>query len=269
MGHKSTKSAQQDPFFRGPPRDTAPAHQPLIDLGHVTLHRAYDPNDPKAQHGFMFLPKVEKIINLTDTTKAPSLLYVIPSQQDREQKRIMFLIPPKRRSSQSIESDTETRNRLQSLATIMSRNRQGPQRFSRADRIKTLEARHRTGSFEGLQGPLPEKGRVGLECKVCYSAPLQEPLQAPCSHVCCAECWYTWLEETADMGFNCPECEAPVDAEFLVPVTLCNVCFELPRNPWTSPCNHVGCLSCWQRHAERLATCPTCGGTVDPSLVPE
>jgi hypothetical protein len=113
-----------------------------------------------------------------------------------------------------------------------------------------------------------------LECVLCATDGMVEPLISECKHICCNECWMTWLDETKDTGGVCPECEKPVDADTLYPVSLCSMCQSPPTDPWKAPCGHEGCKECWTswvantQDGDPIVACPSCSKDFPRAILP-
>jgi hypothetical protein len=105
-----------------------------------------------------------------------------------------------------------------------------------------------------------------IACCICSSADLIDPWRsAGCGHICCSECWQTWLNENS--SHTCPECSAAVDLEHLQPVSLCLICNNIPAEPYSSPCKHICCLDCWNSYLKENPNCPQCNSSVQKNSI--
>jgi len=107
---------------------------------------------------------------------------------------------------------------------------------------------------------------AGATCCICATSAFVEPWIAECNHICCSECWITWLNENTEK--LCPECDTPIRLEELRSVALCPICAKLPTRPWKGPCQHVACHECWKQWLSENPVCPECSQPIDKNMVP-
>ena len=86
----------------------------------------------------------------------------------------------------------------------------------------------------------------GIVCCLCRQSEMVSPHISQCGHICCQDCWHTWLSRST----VCPECRSPVSIEMLEPVPVCGICEQIlmaPQLPgWAAPCGHQCCRPCWE-----------------------
>mmetsp|Transcript_37582 Transcript_37582/g.73978 ORF Transcript_37582/g.73978 Transcript_37582/m.73978 type:complete len:93 (+) Transcript_37582:3059-3337(+) len=58
-----------------------------------------------------------------------------------------------------------------------------------------------------------KQNKFELKCHICDTPNFVDPWLSKCKHVCCGECWVSWLHENNES--TCPACDAPVDFEEL------------------------------------------------------
>lgn len=105
----------------------------------------------------------------------------------------------------------------------------------------------------------------GSACCICTSSDFVEPLMSQCGHICCSECWLTWLNENPEK--QCPECDARIEEEGLRPIALCPICSNIPTQPWTAPCRHTCCHDCWTTWLDENPVCPECSAPIDATQI--
>lgn len=109
-------------------------------------------------------------------------------------------------------------------------------------------------------------GAAGSSCCICTTTDFVEPWISKCAHICCSECWITWLNENPDTV--CPECDAGISLEELRPIALCPICSAIPTEPWTAPCHHTACRECWSVWLAENPVCSECNQPVDKAQLP-
>ena len=109
-------------------------------------------------------------------------------------------------------------------------------------------------------------GAAGSSCCICTTTDFVEPWISKCAHICCSECWITWLNENPDR--QCPECEAGISLEELRPIALCPICSAIPTEPWTAPCHHTACRECWSVWLAENPVCSECNQPVNKDQLP-
>jgi hypothetical protein len=108
---------------------------------------------------------------------------------------------------------------------------------------------------------------AGASCCICQTTDFHDPWISHCGHICCSDCWVTWLNENSEK--QCPECDTPISLEQLRPIALCPICNHIPTEPWTAPCKHTACLDCWKVWLQENPVCSECNEPVDKDLLPQ
>lgn len=98
-----------------------------------------------------------------------------------------------------------------------------------------------------------------LKCGVCQSIDIIDPWISPCHHICCSECWVTYLSNANN---HCPVCKVDIDVEQLKSVVLCSICGDECIDGYTPKCSHTACNSCWIEELAVEQTCPVCHSEV-------
>jgi hypothetical protein len=127
-----------------------------------------------------------------------------------------------------------------------------------------------TGGGVGSHGggaPVVLVSAAGASCCICTTSDFVDPWISDCAHICCSECWITWLQENVDHKC-CPECDTPLRLEDLRPIALCPICSAIPTQPWTAPCHHTACRDCWAVWLAENPVCSECNQPVDKDKLP-
>ena len=152
-----------------------------------------------------------------------SLLYV--KNNDIHSNKILYIIPP----NEIAKKKRQQINKDQNL------------------QIKNDDNKNNLNDTPLILNPIG----ANTECLLCGTDAMIEPLISNiCQHVCCNECWTTWIDETKETGqIMCPECEQVINnpTKDLVKVKLCCMCFSpITKDNIQAPCGTNGCKECWK-----------------------
>jgi hypothetical protein len=189
--------------------DHCPPHQPIVDLGDSAV---YYTDDHKLKHRtqyrhYYFRPQMKHLIETTDPQSSKALLYVKPGpavQRRLEGQRLYFV---SKTSAQAARDDAQQKP-AQPVAAAPELDLAyfGEERLAALAGSAALSA-VAASARRGADGTAEAEAS---ECALCATTAMIDPLMSECKHVCCNDCWLTWLDETGDTGGSCPDCDLPV-----------------------------------------------------------
>jgi hypothetical protein len=278
-------------------RKVTPPHQPIMSTPHGTIHT--DPSG-NSLSGYLHRPSFNQVISHPNPTRHPGVLAIkkLPTAYMRENRlvdtgasksqsgmpstsavgggipvssKFFYLRKPNPRGSTAKDRESQALKLSQADYDRAGLSGGPKSRLSHTLSDDDDVAERKNSDFDAGEDDedymkLSNSSSDAASCCICTTTDFVDPWLSACGHICCSECWITWLKENPD--HLCPECDELVTLEELRPVQLCPICSLVPKNPWTSACGHTACLDCWTKWLNEDSRCMECGKNVSKQTLP-